>query len=171
MPTRTYTITRALVLPLALNGLLLLAVFVLTFFRQGTAIERVLLMAAFIPIAVIAVESSLRKIEVSDTGFALSKFFKRRTFNWPDITHVGALAVRKKIYLVLSTTKGFYVLSNAYGQFGALVRDFMDHVEAERVEDGAKEILTASVENRSNIIAAWISAVILMAVAVMKMLA
>jgi hypothetical protein len=168
MSTRIYTINRALVLPLALNALLLLAVFVLTFFRQGVAVERFILLAALVPMAVIAVESSLRKVMVSDSGLALTKFFKRRALNWADITHVGALSIRKKVYLVLTTTKGFHVLSNAYGQFGALVRDVMDHVDTERVEEGARPILEGSVENRSNIYAAWISAALLIGVAAMK---
>jgi hypothetical protein len=168
MSTRIYTINRALVLPLALNALLLLAVFVLTYIRQGAAVERFILLAALIPMAVIALESSLRKVMVGDSGFVLTKFFKRRALNWTDITHVGALAVRKKVYLVLTTTKGFYVLSNAYGQFDALVRDVMDRVDSERVEEGAKPILEGSVENRSNIYAAWLSAVLLIGVAAMK---
>lgn len=168
MSTRIYTINRALVLPLAMNALLLLSVFVLTFIRQSAAVERFILLAALIPMAVIAVESALRKVTVSDSGLVLAKFFKRRALSWADITHVGALAVRKKVYLVLTTTKGFHVLSNAYGQFGTLVRDVMDRVEAERVEEGAKPILEGSVENRSSIYAAWLSAAFLIAVAAMK---
>jgi hypothetical protein len=168
MSTRIYTISRALVLPLALNALLLLAVFALTFMRQGVAVERFILLAALIPMALIALESSLRKVLVSDSGLALNKFFKQRALNWSDITHVGALSVRKKVYLVLTTTKGFHVLSNAYGRFGELVREVMNHVEAERIEEGAREILEGSVENRSNIYAAWISAVLLIGVAAMK---
>ncbi|HEX7504229.1 MAG TPA: hypothetical protein VF336_03080 [Syntrophales bacterium] len=168
MSTRIYTINRALVIPLALNALLLLAVFALTFMRQGIAVERFILLAALIPTAVIAIESSLRKVLVSDSGLALKKFFKQRALNWADITHVGALSVRKKVYLVLTTTKGFHVLSNAYGQFGELVREVMNHVEAERVEEGAREILEGSAENRSNIYAAWLSAVLLIGVAAMK---
>ena len=168
MPDRIYTINRALVLPLVLNALLLLAVLILTFMRQGTSTERVLLLAALIPMAGIALESSRRKVEASDSGLVLIKFFKRRALNWADITHVGALAVRKKVYLVLTTTKGFHVLSNAYGRFGDLVRDVTGHVEAERVEEGAREILEGSTGNRSNIYAAWLAAILLAVVIVMK---
>lgn len=168
MSTRIYTVNRALVLPLALDALLLLAVFILTFLRQGTATERFLLLAALIPMALIAIESSLRKVEASDAGLALTKFFKRRALNWSDITHVGALAVRKKVFLVLTTTKGFHVLSNAYGRFGDLVRDVTGHVEAERVEEGARDILEGSAGNRSNIYAAWLAAILLVVVIAMK---
>ena len=168
MTTRIYTINRALVVPLALNALLLLAVFVLTFIRPATATERFLLAAALVPMAVIAVESLLRKVTVSDTGLVLAKFFKQRALAWADITHVGALAVRRKVYLVLTTTKGFYVLSNAYGRFGDLVRDVLSRMEAERIEEGAREILEAASENRMNIYAAWITAVLLVVVAAMK---
>lgn len=168
MTTRIYTINRALVLPLALNAVLLLAVLVLTAVRPGTTAERVLLVAALVPMAVIAVESALRKVTVGDTGLVLSKFFRQRSFAWTDITHVGALAVRRKVYLVLTTTKGFHVLSNAYGRFGDLVRDVLARVDAERVEEGAREILEAAGENRMNIYAAWITAVLLVVVAAMK---
>ena len=169
MPTRIYTINRALALPLALNALLLLAVFALTVIRNGAAVERFILLAALIPMAIIAMESSFRKVTVSDSGLALVKFFKQRTLEWADVTHVGALAVRKKVYLVLTTKKGFHALSNAYGQFGSLVRDILDHVDAERVEVGARPILEGAVENRSHIYVAWLSAVLLIGVAAMKM--
>jgi hypothetical protein len=81
---------------------------------------------------------------------------------------VGALAVRKKVFLVLTTTKGFHVLSNAYGRFGDLVRDVTGHVEAERVEEGARDILEGSAMNRSNIYAAWLAAILLVVVIAMK---
>jgi hypothetical protein len=168
MTTRIYTINRALVVPLALNAVLLLTVLVLTFIRTGTAAERFLLAAALVPMAVVAVESSLRRVAVSDSGLALTKFFKQRALNWADITHVGALSVRRKVYLVLTTTKGFHVLSNAYGRFGDLVRDVLARMDAERVEEGAREILEAAGENRMNIFAAWIAAALLAAVAAMK---
>ncbi|HNQ01971.1 MAG: hypothetical protein KBH73_00155 [Syntrophobacterales bacterium] len=171
MSTRIYTINRALVLPLALNAVLLLTVLALTAVRPSTAAERVLLAAALVPMAVIAVEASLRRVAVGDAGLVLSKFFKQRSLQWADITHVGALAVRRKVYLVLTTTKGFHVLSNAYGRFGDLVRDVLAHVEAQRVEEGAREILEAAGENRANRFAAWLAAVLLLVVAAMKIAA
>ena len=168
MSTRVYTINRALVVPLALNAVLLLTVLVLTFIRQGTAAERFLLAAALVPMALIAVESSLRRVAVSEPGLSLTKFFRQRSLNWADITHVGALSLRKKTYLLLTTTKGYYVLSNAYGRFGELARGVMAGVEAERVEQGAREILETAGENRMNIFAAWIAAALLVAVAAIK---
>jgi len=168
MTTRIYTINRALVVPLALNALLLLVVLGLAIARPGTTAERVLLVAALVPMVVVAVESALRKVAVGDAGLVLMKFFKQRSLAWADITHVGALAVRRKVYLVLTTTKGFYVLSNAYGRFGDLVRDVLARVDAERVEEGAPQILEAAGENRANLYAAWIAVVLLLVVAAMK---
>jgi len=168
MTMRIYTIHRALVLPLALNALLLLTVLVLTTVRPSTAAERALLAAALVPMAVIAVEASMRRVAVSDEGLVLRKFFKQRTFRWADITHVGALAVRRKVYLVLTTTKGFHVLSNAYGRFGDLVRDVLARMEAQRIEEGAREILEAAGGNRANLFAAWLAAALLLVVAAMK---
>lgn len=89
MSTRVYTINRALVVPLALNAVLLLTVLVLTFIRQGTAAERFLLAAALVPMALIAVESSLRRVAVSEPGLSLTKFFRQRSLNWADITMWG----------------------------------------------------------------------------------
>ncbi len=168
MSERIYTINRALALPLALNAVLLLIVIGITFIRQGTAIERYLLFAAFLPMAVIAGESWMRSITVSDAGVAIRKFFKVRSFNWTEITHVGVLAVRKKVYLVLTTTKGFYVLSNAYGGFRELAQTISGRVDAERVEEEVKTVLEQPVENRSTIIAAWLSAILLMGVVALK---
>ena len=170
MPSRLYTINRALTGALALNAMLLLAVIALTFIRQGTAVERFLLLAALVPMTVIAVESLLRQVEVGDQGVVVTRFFKHRPLQWAEITHVGALSLRKKVYLLLTTTRGYYVLSNAYGRFGDLARDVMAGVEAERIEEGAREILEGAGENRSTILAAWIAAALLVVVAAMKIL-
>jgi uncharacterized membrane protein len=55
-----------------------------------------------------------------------------------------------------------------HGRFGDLVRDVLARMDAERVEEGAREILEAAGENRMNIFAAWIAAALLAAVAAMK---
>jgi len=76
--------------------------------------------------------------------------------------------VRRKVYLVLTTTKGFHVLSNAYGRFGDLARDVLARMEAQRIEEGAREILEAAGENRATVVAAWVAAALLLVVAAMK---
>jgi hypothetical protein len=67
--------------------------------------------------------------------------------------------MRTKVYAVLTTTKGFHVLSNSYEDFYGLLRHIVDHVEKERVEKEVLNLLENPVENRTNILSAWAAAV------------
>jgi hypothetical protein len=59
---------------------------------------------------------------------------------------------------VLTTTKGFHVLSNSYENFYGLLKSIVDHVEKERIEKEVLNLLESPVENRTNIFSAWAAA-------------
>jgi hypothetical protein len=98
----------------------------------------------------------------------IMKFLRKKELSWQDITHIGAVIFRKKVYLLLTTLKGFYILSYAYENFSTLVRDIVDHMDAEKVEEDVKKQVEHPVKNISDIIMTWLTAMILMGIITMK---
>ncbi|MBM4271637.1 MAG: hypothetical protein FJ139_05690 [Deltaproteobacteria bacterium] len=70
----------------------------------------------------------------------------------------------------MTTVKGFYILSNAYEKFSTLVRDIVDHIDAQKVEAEAKKQIEHPVKNISDIISSWIMALVLAGIIGTKLL-
>jgi len=86
-----------------------------------------------------------------------------------DITNVDLMVVRNKVYLLLTTTKGMQILSNAYADFTGLIDDVIGYVGDDKVEDGVRGIRERPVKRISDIVMTWIGAMILVGVIYFKL--
>jgi len=158
MATSVYRIRQALKFPLALDSILLLILILLSIFVKGSTSERILLIVVFIPLLYLCLEANTRRVETQGETIRLTRLFRTKELNWSDITDVGVVMMRTKVYAVLTTTKGFHVLSNSYENFYGLLKSIVDHVEKERIEKEVLNLLESPVENRTNIFSAWAAA-------------
>ncbi|HOF05076.1 MAG TPA: hypothetical protein PK175_01575 [Syntrophales bacterium] len=167
---KTYRIRRSFLVPLAVDVLLLFALLVISLTYKGSGTERIFLASLSLFSLPILAEAALRKVIVSEGGVALKKLGKLRELLWSDITHVGCLKVRSRVYILLTTKKGFHIISNAYDSFAALVGDIVGHLDAEKIEieAEAKEQIDNPTRNSSDLMAAWIAAVVLAAIIYVK---
>lgn len=149
-----YKIRRAFLAPFALV-VLLLFILLLMSFVNGSSAERVLLAVIFLAAFSFFCEAAYRRVLVSDGRIVVRKFLKNRELVREDVTHVGALVIRKKVYILLTTTKGLHILSNAYRDFSLLVRDIAGQVGMEKLEKSAVEQIEHPVVNHASIISAW----------------
>ncbi|HUL00072.1 MAG TPA: hypothetical protein VLX29_04375 [Nitrospirota bacterium] len=97
------------------------------------------------------------------------KFLRNNEFRWQDITYVGALILRKRVYLLLTTVKGFYILSNTYEKFSTLIRDVADHMDEEKVEEEVRKQIEQPVKNISDIVMTWFTALVLIGIIIIKL--
>lgn len=158
-----YRIRKSFLIPLGLDTLLLLALLILSFLGKGSGIERAVLAVLFLVALFVLQEAVQRAIIVEDAAFRIKKFFKTKALAWTDLTHIGCLMLRSRVYILLTTKKGFYVISNAYDRFPQLIQDLIAHTPSEgiEVEESAKSQVTNPVRNVSDIIAVWFAAVVL----------
>lgn len=117
-----------------------------------------MLTVVFIPLLYLCLEANTRRVETEGETLRLKRLFRTKELNWSDITDVGVVMMRTKVYAVLTTTKGFHVLSNSYENFYGLLKSIVDHVEKERIEKEVLNLLESPVENRTNIFSAWAAA-------------
>jgi hypothetical protein len=161
---RVFKIKKAILIPLAIDAGLVFILLLVSFFRKSSAGEVVFLIILMISLSLIVLECIFREVTISSEGLAIKKLLRTKRLGWGDITDVGALVLRKKVYLVLTTTKGFHIISNAYDEYTALVKGIVDHVEAERIEESVKTLMDKPVRKISDIVSAWVGAAVLLVV-------
>jgi hypothetical protein len=159
-----YRIKRSLAVALIVDTALLVALLGVAFFKGNSPVEKVILSVFLVPLLLVTLEANYRRVTVSEKGLSIKKFFLKREFLWGDVTDVGAVILRNRVYLVLTTTKGFHIISNAYDGFSALVRGIVSHVEAERVEERVRALVERPVTKVSDVVSAWAGAVVLLVV-------
>ncbi len=155
MDTSVYRIRKALRVPLVLASVLLLILVFISFCVRGSTPEKIVFSVILIPLLYLCLEANTRRVETGAETIRLTRLFRTLELDWPNITDVGVVMMRTKVYTVLTTTKGFHVLSNSYDNFYGLLRTIVDRVDKERVEKEVLNLLEHPVANRTNIFSAW----------------
>lgn len=163
-----YTIKRALLVVLGLDTLLLFILLLTALLFGGDAAERVVFTLFFVPALFLFLECFFRRITVTEEGLTIRKLGRTRAFPWREVTRVGSLAVHKKVYLLLTTVKGLFVVSSVFGGFARLVEEIVARVEPERVEQDVRSLAAGAGAGVAAVVPAWIAAVFMMAMILMK---
>lgn len=166
---RIYRIRNGFLIPLAADVFLLAFLLGFSFLGQSEPVERIVLTVVFIPLALVFVELLMRQIETGEAGIKIKRFIRKKELLWKDITELGSVILRNKVYLVLTTRKGFYVISNSYGDFTSLVQFMIDHLDKEKIEEGLSNLVSYPVRKLSDIVSAWVAAFILLIVIFTKL--
>jgi hypothetical protein len=167
--SQIHRIRRAILIPLALS---LMAIFVLllnAWLRSSLPGERAVLTAVFLLVGYLFLEVISRQAALGSEGMAISKLMRLKELAWDEITHLGSLAMGAKVYLLLTTTKGFYILSNNYERFPDLLRYLADNIKAERLGGEISSLLAKPPENSQPVRSAWLMAVVMMALMVLRL--
>jgi hypothetical protein len=170
MSTQPFKIRRELLIPLGISAGLLLILLILTLLGKGSSMERIFLTAMTIPTVALFLEARNRRATMTDQGILFKKFLRVKEILWGDISHVGCVMIRKKVYLLLTTTKGFFILSNAYEDFSALIRIIVERVGPDKVEEDVRAQGENPVKNRWDMISLWFAVVVIFGIILLKLL-
>lgn len=171
MYQNVYRIKKSFLVPFSVDFILLFFLLLLSYFSGGSNLERILLTVIFIPVLYVLFESSFRMIRTGDQGIMIRKLMRKKELRWEDITHIGAMILRNRVYLLLTTVKGFYILSNAYEKFSTLVGDLVGHMDNEKVDEEVKRQMEHPARNMSDIVMTWFTAMILAGIIIIKLFA
>jgi hypothetical protein len=169
MDSKSYKIRKSFVVPLSVDAVLLFLLLVISLFTDSHPAERIVLTIILIPLIYVLIEVTLREAIISDEGIKIKKFLRKKSLDWQSITNVDTVIVRKKVFLALTTTKGFHILSNSYGNFTNLVKDIISHAGSERVEERVKDIVAQPIRKISDIVGAWVAALLLIIIIYIKL--
>jgi len=166
---QVYKIKKNFLIPFLTMVVLLLVLLVLSLI-SGADWEKALVAALFVASLLVAVESCERKFTVSETGLSLRKFFRTKNFTWDEMTHLGFVVMRNKVYFLLTTTRGFYILSNMLQDHTQLVETLADRLGNEKVEPEVRNYLASPIERKTMVIFIWVVLVILVAIIINKLI-
>jgi hypothetical protein len=170
MARRHYMIRRAFLMVIGLDAFLLFCLFMVSLVKKENTMENLILMLFFLLTLVLFLECLLRRVTVVEEGLVIRKLGRNKALLWDEITRVGYLILHRKVYLLLTTVKGFFVISNAFEGFPRLVEDLAAHVEPDRVEQDVRLQAGRSLKGIANIVAAWVAAVLMTVMILMKLL-
>ncbi len=139
------------------------------FCGKSQPVERIVLTVVFIPLCLVFIELLMRQIETCESGIKIKRFIKKKELLWSDITELGSVILRNKVYIVLTTKKGFYVISNSYEDFTSLMKYIIDHLDKDKIEEGVSNLVLYPVRKVADIVSAWIAAVILLIIVFTKL--
>jgi len=170
MSQHVYKIRRAFLIPLGVDAFLLFCLFMVSLLPQGSTTERLVFAFFFIPSCYLFVECFFRRVTADDGGIVLRRLWREKRVPWEGITHVGGLSLHKKVYVLLTTLKGFFIVSNAYEGFTELTEEIVSHVDPIRVEEEVRLQAGRSPSGIAHIAMAWIAAVFMVGIILIKML-
>ncbi len=168
MKQHKYMIKNMLRLALGVDAFLLLFLAIISAAVNGSALEKTLFTVFFIPTAYLFLESLLRRITIDEECLSIFRLFREKRLPWESITHVGGLAIKNKAYLLLTTTAGFFIISNSYGSFSVLKDDILSHVDSGRIEDDARALVEGASANINGSALAWVAAFLLTGIIMLK---
>ncbi len=170
MNSNTYKARSGFLLPIFLDCLFILVLLVISIFDRVFPAEPVALFLIFVLALCIFLKSARSKITIGDEGIGIRKLFREKHLRWEDITNVDAMALHKKVYLLLTTTRGFHTVANSHEDFTSLVKDVVRYIDQEKVEDGVPDVIKHPVKRISNIVSAWVAFIILLGAIVLKII-
>lgn len=166
---KTFKIRSGFLVPLAVDVFLVAFLLGFSFFGKPQPVEQIVLTVVLIPLFLVFAELLLRQIETCESGIKIKRFFKKKQLLWTDITEIGAVILRNKVYIVLTTKKGFYVISNSYENFTEMLKYIIDHLDKDKIEEGVSNLVLYPVRKVADIVSAWIAAVILLIIVFTKL--
>lgn len=167
--SQVYKIKKTFIVPFITAVIFLLVLLALSLFR-GQLWEQILIAVLCVITLVTAIEAFEREFAVSENELRIKKFFRRKQFTWAEITHMGVVIMRNKAYFLLTTTKGFYILSNLLQDHTSLIRYLADKLGEEKVEVDVKNYLENPIERTSLIVFTWIALIIIIAIILTKLI-
>jgi hypothetical protein len=170
MEQRIYRIRMAILIPLGLDAILLFCLLAISFMLGGDTTERCVLALFSLIASGLFLEGMLRRIVVDPEGLRIRKPGRSKSVTWTEITHVGCLTLHRKAYLLLTTLKGFIIISSAYEGFTELVQALIARVEPDRVEEEVRLQAGRSVAGIAHVAPAWVAAALLVGIVLMKLL-
>lgn len=152
-----YGIRKMFLLPLAIDTALVFALTLIVFLGGGRSLEKAALTVILVILICLLVDSLFRKTVVGADGIVIKRFMKTRNVAWDEITSIDAMVLRKKAYLLLTSTKGFHIISNNLSDFSRLVSAVFERTDNEKIEPAARKLVTLSVRRISDIILLWLA--------------
>lgn len=161
MEQSIYSIRKSFLLPLGLVVLLSFILLGSALFLQLPLAKVIILGGFLVPVCIIFIESSLRKVHVDDSAIQVDKLFRSKRLNYADVTAIDTIRVRKRAFISLSSENDFLILSNSYDQFGLLLKQLVTKLPQSVVSEETRQLVANPPKKCSDVFSAWLAVAVL----------
>lgn len=161
MEPSIYSIRKSFLLPL---GLVVLLSFILLIsaLSLGLPVAKIIILGFFlIPVCILFIESSLRKVKVGESSVQVKKLFRKKAIDYAELTAIDTIQVRKRAFISLSSENDFLILSNSYEHFGQLLQQLVQKVPTTVVSDETRELAENPPSKCNDVFSAWLAVAVL----------
>ncbi|MDR2860975.1 MAG: hypothetical protein LBV07_00250 [Syntrophobacterales bacterium] len=170
MDSHRYTIKRSFLISLCMVICLLVILLGLSLYYGPSDAELIVLGVTLCASAGVLLERFSRSVTVGPQGLVIRKFMKPREIPWDMVQQAGMMTFRRKCYLILTTGRGFHILSSSYGNFTDLVRNVTSRISPEFVDEAVGKYMEEPVNGRGDVCSVCLAAIVLLALIALKLL-
>ena len=161
-PTKTFVIRRSLVVPMGLVIALTISLLVVCIVQDQSTGKVILLAGLIVPQVVLFVECAFRRLVIDQNGVTAIRPFRQRVVPFVDVTGLETVQVRSRVFMTLSAGDDvFLIISNAYGDFRALVECLVAAVPAGTVTEETQQLSKKPPVRQADIFTAWFAVIAL----------
>ena len=158
--TQTFTIKRALTIPLALLTVMTLALLVICLVQGQPVAKAVILVGLLIALGGIFVECAGRRLVVSSEGITAIRPFRSKHMLFSAVTSLETVKVRSRVFLTLSAGDDEYlIISNGYAEFPGLLHSLIEAVPAAVVTEETRQLAARPPQRAANAVAVWLAVI------------
>lgn len=165
----TYKIKKSIVIPLAVSVFAVAGLILVSFLFTPLRGERLVMPVLFFIGLYIFLESFSHTVALKTEGIEVKKFLRKKEIAWEHITLIDSLVMGSKVYLLLTTKKGFHILSNNYERFTQLIGRFKENLGEERIDGRVIGFIEHPLINNKPVYSAWLMAIFMVAILVLRL--
>ncbi len=155
----SFTVRRALLLPLGLLLLVQLALLIVSLL-QGQPLNRSLFVGGVVVVlAGLLADNLLRHIELDEEGITACRIGRRRRVLFADLTEIEAVCLRKRLFVTLWVGESFLLVTNAYGDVATLFRLLLQRVPSGLASDEVQGLVEDPPRHNGNIVVCWFAVI------------
>jgi len=164
-----FSIRRSFLIPLGLLVLLTGVLFVLCLVRGEPTAKILILAFIMLPIIVLFAESVFRRALLTADGVVAFKLLRNKELKYAEITAVETVLVRKRVFLTLCAGDDFLIISNAYGNFPALVQALLARVPVSAISEETREMAAAPPVKSTDVVSCWLAVALMVFILYIQM--
>jgi len=158
----SFVIRRALVVPLGLLVVLMVALLVVCVLHGQPAAKIILLLLLSLPVGLLFVECALRRIHIDPDGVTAFRLFRQRRILFADVTSLETVKVRSRVFMTLSAgDDDFIIISNTYPNYPILVELLVSQCPQGAVAEETRLLAEKPVVRHADIFTVWFAVVAL----------
>ena len=164
----TYKIKNSLKIPMAISILLSLPI-VIDMLSTGFPRSHIITVSIlFVIFYLLAINSLIRRVMLTEEGVSIRGLLGTKTMLLSEISTLDGVSFGTKQYLTISGNNKNFIIPNSFSGFNEIVGFFCAHLKEKTLGDGAMQIQENPLVRRSDVIAAWITALILAVIVLVR---